>query len=293
MRRRSRLLLPPVLLLAPVLACIVVFYAGPVGFAAWSSLKADGATMQGGGFVGAAHYLSLLRDPRFHSALAITASFTVATVALTYAAGLALALLLNREFPGQRLIGSLLIVPWTMPLVVVAVVWGWLLDYQYGVVNYLLERGGLMLRPVGFLTDPDVALWSVGAAQVWRLFPLAMVTLLAALKAVPTEMYEAARVDGAGRWQVFRNVTLPSIRGTSTTLILLLAIWSFGRVFTIVFVMAGGGPAGATETLVIQTYLEAFRYFRLERASALGMITLAVSALLTLLYLAALRERTA
>ena len=140
-------------------------------------------------------------------------------------------------------------------------------------------------QPVGFLTDPDVALFSVGAAQTWRLFPLAMVFLLAALKTIPVELYEAARVDGANAVQAFRHVTLPGIRSTSMALLLLLAIWAFGRVFTIVFVMAGGGPAGATETLVIQTYLEAFRYFRLERASALGVITLLVSATLTLLWL--------
>ena len=126
-----------------------------------------------------------------------TLVFTVGVVVATYAIGLGLALLLNKGFPGQRAVGGLLIIPWTMPLVVVAVVWGWLLDYQFGIVNYLLERWGLIDRPIGWLTDPDMALWSVGAANVWRLFPLAMVTLLAALKSIPRELYEAAEVDGA------------------------------------------------------------------------------------------------
>ena len=279
------------LLLAPVAVCILVFYAGPILFALWESLHAEPTAGGTGAFVGWAHYRSVLADPRFHSSLWVTLVFTAATVAATYAIGLALALLLNREFPGSRVIASLLIIPWTMPLVVVAVVWGWLLDYQFGIANYLIQRAGLSREPVGFLTDPAVALWSVGAAQVWRLFPLAMVILLAALKAIPEDLHEAVRVDGANRWQAFRHVTLPGIRSTSTALVLLLAIWAFGRVFTIIFVMAGGGPAGATETLVIETYLEAFRFFRLERASALGIITLAVSTVLTLAYLRFAREQ--
>ena len=111
---------------------------------------------------------------------------------------------------------------------------------------------------VGFLTDPAIAIWSVGIAQVWRLFPLAMVTLLAALKAIPLDLYEAAVIDGAGTAQAFRFITLPAIRATTVALVLLLGIWAFGRAFTIIFVMTGGGPAGATETLVVQTFLEGF-----------------------------------
>ncbi len=284
-RRAPRIGTLPLVLLLPVVVCIVVFYAGPILFAIWSSLQREGTATGATDFVGAAHYLSLFGDRRFHNAALITLVFTVGTVAATYLLALLLALLMNRGFPGRRVVGGLLIIPWTMPLVVVAVVWGWLLDYQFGVINYLLERWGLIDKPIGWLTDPDMALWSVGAANVWRLFPLAMVTLLAALKSIPQELYEAAEVDGANRWQSFLYVTLPGIRSTTVALVLLLAIWAFGRIFTIVFVMAGGGPAGATETLVIQTYLEAFRYFRLERASALGVITLVVSAALTLVYL--------
>lgn len=290
-RRGPRIGTLPLVLLLPVVVCILVFYAGPILFAAWSSLQRDGTAMGETGFVGARHYLSLFGDPRFHSSAFITLTFTVGVVVVTYVIGLGLALLLNRGFPGRRIVGGLLIIPWTMPLVVVAVVWGWLLDYQFGVINYLLERWGIIDKPIGWLTDPYMALWSVGAANVWRLFPLAMVTLLAALKSIPQELYEAASVDGATRWQSFVHVTLPGIRPTTIALVLLLAIWAFGRIFTIVFVMAGGGPAGATETLVIQTYLEAFRYFRMERASALGVITLAISAILTLFYLKVSRDR--
>jgi len=280
-----RLTASPQLLLAPITAAIALFYFAPIGFGIWASFQAEAAAMTGGGFVGLEHYESLARDPRFHNSLWITVVFTVSTVLATYGLGLAMALLLGQRFRGRELIGSALLIPWTMPLVVVAVVWGWLLDYQFGAVNYVLRQLGLVERPVGFLTDPDIALWSVGIAQVWRMFPLAMVTLLAAIKAIPRELYEAAAIDGAGRWAAFRFVTLPGIRSTTAALMLLIGIWAFGRAFTIVFVMTGGGPAAATETLVIQTYVEAFRYFRLERASALGTMVLVLSTILTLLYL--------
>lgn len=275
----------PAILLAPVVLALLLFYAGPIVFGVWASLQAEGQAMTGGRFVGATHYESLLRDARFHNATWVTVVFTASTVVATYLVGLVAALLLNQGFRGRAFVGSALLVPWSMPLVVVAVIWGWLLDYQFGAVNYVLRSSGAVARSVGFLTDPDIALWSVGVAQVWRLFPLAMVTLLAALKGIPRDLYEAARVDGASPWQQFRHVTLPGIRSATSALVLLLAIWAFGRAFTIIFVMTGGGPAAATETLVVQTYLEAFRYFRLERASAIGTFVLILSTIFTLLYL--------
>jgi multiple sugar transport system permease protein len=283
-RRRAALPLPTLLLL-PILACLVLFYLGPILFGMWASVQAEGTAMEGARFVGAAHYRSLADDPRFRTSLWVTVVFTLSTVAATYGTGLSTAMLLQRRFPGQRFIGGALLVPWTMPLVVVAVVWAWLLDYQFGPVNYVLRQLGLIDRSLGFLTDPDIALWSVGAAQVWRLFPLAMVTLLAALKAIPHDLYEAAAIDGATGMQAFRHITLPGLRSTTIALVLLLAIWAFGRAFTIIFIMTGGGPAAATETLVVQTYLEAFRYFRLERASALGTVVLLLSLVFTAFYL--------
>jgi multiple sugar transport system permease protein len=279
----------PLLVLAPILLALGVFYLGPILFGVWASFQADGTSMDGGRFAGLSHYRSLLQDPRFHASMIVTIGFTFGTVVVTYLVGLGFALALHAGFAGSRLVGGALLIPWTTPLVVVAVLWGWLLDYQFGAVNYILLLLGVVDRPVGFLVNPDMALWSVGLAQVWRLFPLAMVMLLAALKAIPRELYEAAQVDGASTLQQFRNVTLPGLRSTTTALLLLMGIWAFGKAFTIIFVMTGGGPAGATETLVVQTYLEAFRYFRMERASALGTMVLALCAVFTWFYLRARR----
>jgi multiple sugar transport system permease protein len=280
----------PYAFLVPLLLGIALFYLGPILFGVWASFQADGTVMTGGGFVAFEHYGYLLRSAQFRESLIVTVLFTVASVAATFTIGLGAALLLNRPFPGSSFVGSTLLIPWSMPLVAVAVVWGWLLDYQFGAVNFVLHQLGLITKSVGFLTNPSIALWSVTAAQVWRLFPLAMVMLLGALKAIPRELYEAAYVDGAGTWQAFRFITMPGIRSTTNALVLLLAIWAFGRAFTIVFVMTGGGPARATETLVIHTYLEAFRLFHLERASALGTLVLILSAIFTVFYLRARRD---
>ena len=288
---RRRVRVPEAAILLPIIVCLVAFYLAPIGFSIWGSFQAEGTLMTGGAFVGGDHYASLMMDRRFHNSLWVTVVFTVSTVVATYVCGLAAALLLNRRFRGSAIVGSALLIPWTMPLVVVAVVWGWLLDYQFGAVNYVLERVGIVSHQVGFLTDPAIAIWSVAIAQVWRLFPLAMVTLLAALKAIPPDLYEAAVIDGASTVQAFRFITLPAIRATTVALVLLLGIWAFGRAFTIIFILTGGGPAGATETLVVQTFLEGFRNFHLERASAMGTIILVLSIAFTLLYLRANRDR--
>lgn len=277
----------PIFYVGPVSVAILLFYVGPILFGVWSGFQANATAMTGGEFVGFTHYKSLAQDPQFHNSMRVTLVFTIATVIGTYVAGLLAALLLNAEFVGRSLVGSILVIPWTMPLVVVGVVWGWLLDYQFGAINYLLEVSGVSSGQIGFLTDTRIALWSVAIAHVWRLFPLAMVTLLAALKAIPGDLYEAAMVDGATRWQTFRHVTIPGLRSTSSALLLLLGIWIFGRAFVITFIMTGGGPAGASETLAIQTYLEAFRYFALERASALGTLVLVVAMILTAFYIRA------
>lgn len=274
----------PYLYLAPTILTLSLVFLLPLLYGIWASFQGDGSAANGGRFIGVQNYRIALSSSTFRESLTVSVVFTVVSVAAGYLAGLGGALLLNQKFPGRSVAGAALIVPWAMPFVVAAIVWGWLLDFQYGLVNYLATVTGLSAAPIGWLTDPKVALFSVTIVQVWKLFPLAMVMLLAGLKSIPQELYEAARVDGAGRWRSFLAITLPGLRGVSLVLILLLTIWAFGRSFTAIFVMTGGGPAGATETLVIRTFLEGFRSFHLELASALGVIIMLISAVFTALY---------
>jgi multiple sugar transport system permease protein len=274
----------PYLFLAPTVITLALVFVLPVAYGIWASFQADGTAAAGGRWVGIQNYRAALSSPTFRDAVVVSVLFTMASVAGSYLAGLGAALLLHQRFPGRTLIGGALIVPWAMPFVVAAVVWSWLFDFQYGLFNYLVQQIGLTAGRVGWLTDPRVALWSVTVVQVWKLFPLGMVMLLAGLKSIPPDLYEAARVDGAGHWRSFISITLPGLSAISLVLILLQTIWAFGRSFTAIFVMTGGGPAGATETLVIRTFLEGFRFFHLELASALGVIILLISAAFAAVY---------
>jgi multiple sugar transport system permease protein len=171
-----------------------------------------------------------------------------------------------------------------MPYVAAAMIWSWLFDYQYGLFNYLLNLVGLVHGRVGFLTNPRLALWAVIIVQIWKLFPLAAVLLLAGLKTIPGELVDAARVDGAGGWRVFRHVTLPGLRPITVVLILLLTVWVFGRSFTVIYVMTGGGPVDATMNMVLMTFQQGFQLFHLSRAAALGTMIMCISVIFALLY---------
>jgi len=181
---------------------------------------------------------------------------------------------------------ALFILPWAIPYVAAGLIWGWLLDYEFGVLNYLIQSIGLVERKVDFLLACPEALVSLTGVSIWKLFPLGTVMFLAGLQTIPGEHYEAAKVDGAGPIQCFWHITLPGLRNVSIMLTLLITIWTFGRAFTIIFLLTEGGPAGCTENIVIRSYLEAFKFFHLGTASAIGVIVLLISLAFSLAYLA-------
>jgi multiple sugar transport system permease protein len=275
----------PLILLAPAVCTVLFVFLLPIALGVWTSFQADGSTLDRARWIGLANYAVLFRDPAFVHSVAVSVLFTAASVAGAYAVGLAAALLLNRAFPGQSVLSGLVILPWAMPYVAAAMIWSWLFDYQYGLFNYLLNVLGIVHGKVGFLTDPRLALWAVVTVQIWKIFPLAAVLLLAGLKTIPAEQVDAARVDGAGRWGVFRHVTLPGLRPITVVLGLLLTIWVFGRSFTVIYVMTGGGPVDATLNLVLMTFQQGFQLFHLSRAAALGTIVMCVSAVFAAAYL--------
>jgi multiple sugar transport system permease protein len=212
--------------------------------------------------------------------------WTVGNVVFVLGIGLTTALLLDRRFPGRAAVRALFILPWAIPFVAAALIWGWIFDYEYGVLNYLLRTTGVVDHKINFLLGCPIALASLTGVSVWKLFPLGTVMFLAGLQTIPAEYYEAAKVDGADLLQSFHYITLPGLRNVSIVLTLLITIWTFGRAFTIIFLLTEGGPAGCTENIVIRTYLEAFKFFHIGTASALGTIVLAISLAFSLAYLA-------
>lgn len=237
-----------------------------------------------GRFVGLANYAGMVADPTFWNSVEVTALYGISVTACTYMVGLGFALLLNQRMPARGLLRTLIIMPWAIPEVVAVLVFVWMLDAQYGVINYGLVEAGVLRSPAAWLSNADLALPAVVMVTVWQQFPLAMLILLAGLQTIPRELYEAATSDGAGRWATFWHVTMPGLRSVNVVLVLMLILNSFRRV-TLIYAMTGGGPARATETLSILTYNTAFQYQQLGYAAAVGTALLLILLCLSLVYI--------
>ena len=280
-------------MLSPAIVAVIFLIAYPIWVAVNVSTR-EGRTMNIARLDrlprGWGNYERVLDDPANWEALLCSAIYVVGSVAPAFLIGLALALLLNREFPGRRWVRSLMMLPWAVPGVVTSIAFLWLLDGSYGVVNSMLRTVGLMHGDIAWYARQETAMFAVIVPTVWKGFPFFALTLLAAMQAIPHQLYEAARIDGASAIDQFRFITWPGIRGPGLLAVILHSLWVF-KELDIVFAATGGGPAGATETLALRVYLEAFQFFRLGSASAMGLMMMALCAALVLLTLPRLRAR--
>jgi multiple sugar transport system permease protein len=262
-----------------VLAVLTVY---PSLWVLWLSLRDHVPIFGISRFAGLAHYAFLPTDTRFVSALATTAVFTVASVAVETALGVLVAVALVGQRRGRRVAFSLLLLAWAMPAVVTARMFEWLYHPAAGLVNYLLGAS------LNWLGDPHVALPAVVLADVWRTMPFVAVLAYARLLGVPPELYEAAQVDGAGRLATFARVTLPMLRGVLLLAVLFRTLDAL-RAFDIMFVLAGGGPAGATETLTVYAYRAIFQMAAFGYGSAIAVVVFALVMVVAWIYLRVLR----
>lgn len=289
-RRRTRDWLPA-FFLTPAALVLAVFILLPLlrslflSFFDASLLKPDAGT-----FVGLGNYVDLAHNPRFWNSFRVTFTYTICAVLLAYAVGLGTALLLNHRFRFQWLARLLLILPWAVPEVVAVMIFKWMLDAQFGIVNHLFLWMGIISEPVAWLNDPPTALVVVILTTVWIEYPLATLILLAGLQTVPNELIESAQVDGANRWKRFRYITFPMLRFVNIVVIILLSLDTFRRT-TLIYTMTGGGPKQATETLPVWTYIEAFANHRLGSASAIGITVLLILGVVTIAYFFAIIRR--
>ena len=231
-----------------------------------------------GPFIGGQNYIRLWQDSFFRQSVWITATYTFWTVLFKFILGLLAALLLNRLQRRAGLVTGLLFLPWVVPEMVRAVTWKGLLDPLYGIVNRLFLQLGWLERAIPYFGDPDTALPSVMAVNIWAGIPLVAVIMLAGLKAIDHELYEAAAIDGAGRGRQFLHVTLPGLRYVAVVAILLNTIWSFND-FTPIFILTRGGPLGATMVYTIRV-VEAARNGRFGVGAAMGMTMIPILSLL-------------
>ena len=236
-------------------------------------------------FVGLAHYSrALIEDEDFWSSLGRTLIWTVGSVVGAYCLALSLALLVNIDIQGRKFFRALFLLPWVVPEVSTALLWKWLYGDEFGILNFILKSLGMINSPVLWLADPALAMPSVIAVQIWKLYPVMFIVLLAALQNVPKELHEAATIDGANSRQRFWYITLPFIRGTSVIITLLASIWSFQN-FDIIYLLTGGGPAGATKVLATLMYHKAFLGSEMGYAAAIGVLMLVVLLLISIVYL--------
>jgi ABC-type sugar transport system permease subunit len=220
---RARTDMLPYLLLTPSILLIVLIVLYPMVTALLYSFQ-NGSLLASGSFVGLQNYLATFSDPEFQYSVFFSAIFAIFGVAGSYLLGLGLALLLVKNFPLRGLFRVLLIIPWILSSIVTIVVWRWMIQDQHGTINVVLSW--FHLGPIFFLSDTHWAVVSVIVIKIWRSFPFMMISLIAALQTIDVSLYEAARIDGAGRWACFRSVTFPGIRNISIILWILMTIWS-------------------------------------------------------------------
>ena len=276
----------------PLVLVMAVFLAYPIIKAAIMSVQywyMPKPKPEGNYFVGLDNYVSLFGDASFTHSLKITAIYIIVTVVLRFVIGLLAAILLNQSFRGRGIARALIIIPWAVPEVVACLIWILMYDKDFGIINFLAMNFQLISEPVGFLSDPSIALPAAMAVNIWKGFPFVAIMLLAGLQSIPTELYEAARVDGAKPFQQFSNITWPMLKPVSMVVFLLLIIWTI-KDFGIAYLLARGGPSQSTEILTIYIYQTAFKYFDFGKAAAAGMIMLVFSIIFTYFYLKVLNK---
>lgn len=267
-------LVTPALIVLAVVYIYPLIYNVDLSFSRWD--LASGIPKQ---YVAFQNYQNLFSSETFRKVLYNTLFFTLVSVPLEFVLGLILALMLNQDIKGKNVIITVLSLPMMIAPVVAALTWKWVYAYDYGVLNFLLNRL-FGMEPILWMSDKNIAMYSVIIADVWITTPFMMLILYAGLQMIPTELYEAAKVDGASSWQMFRYVTLPSMKNVLLVALMIRTIDAFTKLFDVVYVITGGGPAYATEVLPTYAYKVGLKFFRLGSGAAISMITLLVAAIL-------------
>ena len=265
---RNQRLLIPYIFIAPNVVVFAVFMFVPILLAFYISLN-EWTLIGYPTFVGLGNYLDMLEDSEFLRAFYNTGVYMVGTVPTSIALGLAVAVGLNRKLPGRTLLRSIFFVPVIISLVAVALIASWIFNDNYGIINAALSAVGI--GDVPWLSSARWAMTSLIIATLWIRLGFNMVIYLAALQSIPTELYDAARVDGASGWRRFRHITWPLLGPTTFLLVIINIIYSL-HVFDLIYVMTGGGPGFSTTVLVQYIYQMAFTEGQMGYASAIGVV---------------------
>lgn len=240
------------------------------------------------GFAGLANFQKVMADEHFGQAVRNTIYWTVFSVLGEYLVGMLTAVLLNRKFKGRAIFRTLIFIPWLVPIIVAGMTWDWLLNAEFGIINYILLSTGLIQQKINFLGDARYAMATVIFVNIWRSFPYYTISFLSAMQSIPGDLNEAAAVDGAGIFRRFFSITLPQLKSVSLVIVFIHIIWTAIN-FDFIWVMTEGGPNYATITLPIMIYKYSMRTFDVGAASALSTMMFSVMFILFIFYY---RKRT-
>jgi len=285
--KKSKLDFYPYFLLAPSLIFILVIVAWPL--IETFRLSLTDARLGGESYVGFENYQELLEKKKFHRVITRTFFWMFLSVGLKILLGLAGATLLNAAVPGRALFRVLVMPPWVIPIAIGCFGWLWLYNSHFGLLSGIAQRIGLIDGPFGFLAYKTPAFYSAIVTDVWVGTPMVTIFFLAAMQGVSRDLYEAAWVDGAGRWHRFRRITIPQIMPVIVTMSLLSMIWTFNS-FEIIWILTEGGPRGATTTLIVDTYKTAIGNWKFGEGAARAVIIVALLGIFSFFYYSLIRK---
>jgi multiple sugar transport system permease protein len=264
----------------PAAAFLILFLAYPLGLGTWISFT-DARIGRSGVFIGLENYEWLWDDSVFWLSVFNTLLYTCVASAFKFAIGLYLALLLNQHLPFKAIIRAVVLIPFIVPTVLSAIAFWWLFDSQFSIISWSLRKIGLIATNVDFLGDPWNARWSVIFANIWRGIPFIAITLLAGLQTVSPSLYEAAIIDGANRWQMFRHITYPLLTPIIAVVMTFSVLFTFTD-FQLIWVMTRGGPVNATHLMATLSYQRAIQSGYLGEGAAIStaMIPFLLAAIL-------------
>lgn len=274
----------PYLLIGPLVIWVLATVFIPLLSVVKESFYSTGFVGSTGEFIGFDNFKNALTNPNYWGAWGKSLFWVIGNMFIQTLLAFSVALLLNRSSKISKLARTWVIVPWIIPTIVVAIFWQWIFNGSYGILNHLLLSFHIIDQPLNLLGDPNLALPIIVIINSWHWFPFLAILILAGLAGIPKEVYEAASVDGANKWQEFFHITLPFLQNLTFVLGLVGTLWMF-NIFDLIQVLTEGGPAGSTKTIPVFIYQEAFENYSLGSASAMSLITAVILVIFAIVYI--------
>ncbi|MGB8087293.1 MAG: sugar ABC transporter permease [Nitrososphaeraceae archaeon] len=281
--------LQPYLFLAPSFAILLVFLIFPLSWNIYIALHDVSLTtiLKEWEYVGLENFVTLFNDSNFYTSLKVTLMFVGGSVALQFGVGMLMAIVLNQQIRGSGVYRAILIIPWTISAVIAAFSFKFILDDNFGILNYILNQLGF--ESVGWLSDPNIVIWSLVIANMWYGTPFTLLFLTAGLLSINPSLYEAARIDGASKMRSLFHITLPLLKPFMIINLILITMWSV-NLFDIQLIMTGGGPLFSSTTASLYMYRQAFEFGLLSKGAAAGIILILINLTVAIVYVKFLRK---